>query len=158
MITIRKATEADLPSMCELGEEVNALHHIKVPHLFAAPGLPERSLEHWKNSLISEKSAAFVALDGQKIVGFITTAVVDEKHVLMQPMRFGRINTVGVAAQMRGRGVGRQLMQSVHEWVENQGGTQLRLTVGSFNTGAIKLYEELGYEIESHNMIRTPSA
>ena len=56
---------------------------------------------------------------------------------------------------MRGKGVGRQLMQSAHEWIENQGGIQLRLTVGSFNTGAIHLYEELGYEIESHNFIRT---
>lgn len=153
MASIRQATETDLASICVLGEEVNALHHIESPHVFAAPGLPERSLEHWKRSILSENSVIFLAEEGQTPVGFITAMIASEVHVLMQPLRFGKIGTVGVSAAMRGRGIGRQLMLAANEWIEGQGGVQSRLTVGSFNNGAISLYKELGYEVESHNLI-----
>ena len=153
MANIRQATEADLASICVLGEEVNLLHHVESPHVFAAPGLPERSLEHWKKSIIAENSVTFLAEEEQMTVGFITAMIVSETHVLMQPLRFGKIGTVGVSAGMRGRGIGRQLMRAAHEWVQKQGGVQVRLTVGSFNGGAISLYKELGYDVESHNLL-----
>lgn len=156
--SIRPATPDDLPAICALGHEVNAIHHEAYPHVFAGRGEPERDRAHWAASLASGDDDAdesgdrqlFVAeLNGQ-VVGFVTVAVATESHSLLQPLRFGRVGSVSVAPQHRGRGIGSGLMQRAHDWVRARGGHEIRLNVWAFNEAAQRLYvDELGYEVRS---------
>lgn len=154
MPTYREATEADLQAICALGEEVNAVHHAAFPAIFAGPGPADRDAAHWKSSIGRHDATTFVAEASATLVGFVTVSIVSESHSLLQPLRFGRVGSVGITASQRGRGIGRELMQRVQDWVARQGGVEVRLNVWAFNTHALHVYEELGYEVRSLFLVK----
>ena len=154
MTHIRPATSADIDEICQLGDEVNALHHDNAPSLFAAPGDPHRHAAHWLSTLDKTAAATFVAELDTAMVGFVTVLVVTESHSLLQPLRFARIGTVGVSASQRGQGTGKALMACAQTWAKAQGATEIRLTVAAFNEGAVRLYQELGYEVRTHQFFK----
>ena len=53
-----------------------------------------------------------------------------------------------VAAAHRRRGIGTALMLAAEEWASTAGVSKLELHVFPHNSGAIALYEKLGYERE----------
>jgi RimJ/RimL family protein N-acetyltransferase len=53
-----------------------------------------------------------------------------------------------VAATHRRRGIGAALMRAAEDWASTAGVTKLELHVFPHNSGAIALYEKLGYERE----------
>lgn len=55
---------------------------------------------------------------------------------------------VGLDPAWRGRGLGRLLLEKIEEWAQAAGVRKLQLRVLSGNTGARRLYESLGYEVE----------
>jgi ribosomal protein S18 acetylase RimI-like enzyme/predicted enzyme related to lactoylglutathione lyase len=148
----RRATVEDLRAICELGQVVNLLHHQAWPQVFAPASDLARDESHWLQSLLGEASATFVAVEAGLIVGFVTVSVGDENHPLLQPVRFARIGSLCVAERSRGRGIGRALMAEAESWAAGHGATDLRLHVWKFNADALRLYEELGYEVRSLSM------
>jgi ribosomal protein S18 acetylase RimI-like enzyme len=150
----REATTDDLTAICLLGDDVNAMHHRVEPHVFAPAGDPQLHSAHWLATIAQESATTFLAIDQDQVVGFVTVAASCDAHSLLQPVRFGRIGTVGVSASHQNRGVGRSLMALAEEWAVSRGCVELRLTVGAFNERAEKLYAALGYEVRSKLMVR----
>jgi GNAT superfamily N-acetyltransferase len=151
-VIYREALPADVTAMCALGLEVNALHHEAAPHVFAGPGEPERDRAHWAHTFGRPDATAFVAeLDGI-VVGFVNVHVVVETHSLLQPLCFARVGSIVVTAAQRGRGIGRELMARAEQWARQQDASEIRLNVWAFNRNALRLYEELDYEVRSHNL------
>jgi ribosomal protein S18 acetylase RimI-like enzyme len=154
MANLRLATESDIPAICALGEEVNLLHHEAFPHVFAGPGAPGRDRAHWTIGILKEDGATFVAEEHDAVVGFVTVSITTESHSLLQPICFGRVGSISVTSSMRGRGIGRELMRLAEEWVRDHGGIEVRLNVWAFNVHALHMYQELGYEVRSHQLAR----
>lgn len=154
MLAYRRASESDLPAICALGEEVNAIHHRAFPHIFAGPGAAERDRMHWASSVAREDAQTFVAEESGRVVAFVNVGMVNELNTLLEPLCFGRVGSVSVTESMRGQGIGRQLMRLVHEWVKERGGHEVRLNVWAFNEHALRLYKELGYEVRSVNLAK----
>jgi ribosomal protein S18 acetylase RimI-like enzyme len=94
----------------------------------------------------------FLAEQGSTAVGFITVQVLRPTSPLLQPLSVGRINSVAVLEQVRGRGVGSALMRIAEEWARKNGVGDMRLTVWAFNEQAVELYRELGYELRAFEM------
>lgn len=106
MVTYREANEEDLPALCRLGEEVNAIHHEAWPGVFAAPDAPDRDRSHWAQSVGKTSATTFVAEANGLVVGFVSVSVLAEAHSLLQPLRYARIGSVAVNASHRGSGYG----------------------------------------------------
>jgi ribosomal protein S18 acetylase RimI-like enzyme len=149
MLNYREAKESDIVAICELGEEVNAVHHHAFPQIFAGPGERDRDAAHWLNGISKPDAITFVAEESESILGFVNVSIVNETHSLLKPLRFGRVGSLSVTENRRGQGIGRELMIRAQEWVTSRGGTEVRLNVWAFNTRALRMYEELGYETRS---------
>ncbi|CDM64472.1 ribosomal protein S18-alanine N-acetyltransferase [Pyrinomonas methylaliphatogenes] len=78
------------------------------------------------------------AADGT-MVGFIIG--------LIEPDFTGHITTVGVAPEHRRRGIALRLMRKIEEAFRRRGVRTVRLEVRAVNTGAQKLYRNLGYVV-----------
>ena len=79
----------------------------------------------------------YVARDGAKVAGFI---------LLMMKGQFpGYIASVCVAASARGSGIGTQLVAFAEQRIHRES-PNVFLCVSSFNDGARRLYERLGFE------------
>lgn len=154
MVLYREATPQDLPSICALGNAVNAIHHEAFPQVFAAVDEPHRDAAHWASSIAQESATTFVAQESEQVVGFVSVRIINETHLMMQALRYGSIGSICVAQRKRDQGIGRALMQCAQDWVIERGGQELRLHVWAFNARAVQLYEELGYKIRTYAMTR----
>ncbi len=152
MLSYRSATPADLPSLCALGEEVNSIHHAAWPEVFAPTGALDRDRNHWAQSVGANEAETIVADENGTLVGFVTLSVTTESNSLFQPVRYARVGSVGVTANRRGKGIGRKLMALAEQWALQHSAAEVRLTVWAFNESALRMYEELGYEMRSHTL------
>jgi len=68
--------------------------------------------------------------------------------------RFVEIDKLAVRPQARRGGIGRALLDEAFSWAETRGLECLEVAVNEFNTGAIALYESLGFETVIRRMMR----
>ena len=151
-VRYRVASEDDLPSICALGEELNALHHEAWPHMFAGPGASERNRVWWAQSIRQEGATTLLAESQGKVIAFVTVSVHNETNSLFQPLRYARVGSVTVTRDERGKGVGRRVMALAEQWALEHGARDLRLTVWAFNEHALHVYSELGFVRRSINL------
>jgi len=153
-VRYRCAVPEDLAAVCELGQEVNRIHHEAWPKIFAAPSEPLRDERHWQSFFQGERSVVFIAESSRAAVGFVVVQLVDESVSLLQPRCHAKVVSVCVAAPVRGQGIGRGLMAEAEAWAASNGANEVSLSVWKFNSGALRLYEELGYEVRSLSLAK----
>jgi predicted N-acetyltransferase YhbS len=77
------------------------------------------------------------------VIGCLTTSVM---RVLHRPALVGRISMMVVDAQLRGRGIGAELVRAAEEALAAQGCYMVEVTSHLRRTEAHRFYERLGYE------------
>lgn len=95
-----------------------------------------RSYESCLDLIVAEGKEVYVALAGCGVAGFV---IVDMRGVLR-----GYIQIVAVDAAHRGHGIGRKLIELAEERIHRES-PNVFLCVSSFNPGARRLYERLGF-------------
>jgi ribosomal protein S18 acetylase RimI-like enzyme len=90
------------------------------------------------------------AFAGPELVGIASLALV----VTLSGGLVGRVEDVVVASTARGGGVGRALMQALHDEARRLGVRHLELTSRPSRTAANALYVSLGYERRETNVYR----
>lgn len=124
-INIRPVDIADLDALVTMENQC-----------FETDRLSRRSFKHW---IATEHRAFLVAESNRRLAGYILT--------LYHPgTRLGRIYSLAVAADRRGQGIARMLMQAAEQAAIEEGRLYLRLEVGVDNDAAIGLYESLGFQ------------
>ena len=88
--------------------------------------------------LLNPAKEVLVAARGQSIDGFV---ILDLNGAFV-----GYLQTIGVRAAARGQGIGTALVRAAEERIF-QHGPNVFICVSSFNAGARRLYERLGYEV-----------
>jgi ribosomal protein S18 acetylase RimI-like enzyme len=91
----------------------------------------------------------YTLVDGEQTVGMIWM-----KAELGRAVKSGFIFDVMVAEEFRGKGYGRQLMLLIEEKARELDLKSIGLHVFAYNKVAKNLYESLGYEVSSLNMIK----
>ncbi len=58
---------------------------------------------------------------------------------------------IAIHPKYRGKGLGLKFMEFLHEQAKNKGAHKVRLTVTKSNVSAIKMYQKIGYVLNSHD-------
>jgi diamine N-acetyltransferase len=150
---IREATADDYEVLCALFDEVDTLHRDHLPHIFRKPTGPVRERAYCQGLVMDENVGLFVAEVNERAVGLVHGVFRDASALpIFVPRRYAIVDSLGVKSDLRGGGIGRMLMQRIHEWAIAKGANAIELNVHAFNTGAISLYRKLGYEAVSQRM------
>ncbi|MBC7813015.1 MAG: GNAT family N-acetyltransferase, partial [Burkholderiales bacterium] len=136
--------------ICPIAEEYIAGFHACLDtvareraYLAQTSAPPLERVQEFVRSVISKGQTQLVALDGQKVVGWID----------ILPMHFEGFTHVGhlgmgVLASYRGRGIGKRLMLDAIADARSKGIERVELEVYASNKPAIELYKKVGFEIE----------
>ena len=152
-ISIRNATTKDYEALCELFDEIDSLHRDNLPHLFQKPCGLAREQDYYSGLLADENVGFFVAEADEKLVGFVHAIVRDTPPIpIFVPRRYAIVDSIVVKSGFQNLGIGRILMDKMHEWVIEKGARSIELNVYEFNQTAISFYERLGYKIYSRRM------
>jgi ribosomal protein S18 acetylase RimI-like enzyme len=142
---IRPATPADLDQMLEL-----------FPRLAAFDLPANRSSEHlWRGDaeLLREWSAGrapqclvYLAVDPDQAMLGIAMAQLREELLSHEPS--AHLEVIVVRDDAEGQGIGKALIATIEQAVQEQGGRSITLHVFATNTRARAVYERLGYSGE----------
>jgi len=152
-VVIREAAADDYEVLCELFDEVDALHRDNLPQIFQKPTGPVREQEYYRGLITDENVGLFVAEVNERAVGFVHAIMRDTPAIpILVPRRYAIVDSIGVKSDFRGGGIGRMLMHKIHEWAIVKGAIAIELNVHEFNRGAISFYRKLGYDTVSQRM------
>jgi ribosomal protein S18 acetylase RimI-like enzyme len=155
VITVRPATVQDYEVLCDILDEVDALHRQKLPHIFRRPDGPVREREYILEQLADEDVVIFIAEVNRQVAGLVHVVVQDTPPIpILVPRRWAMVDSVVVKERFRRRGIGRVLMDEAQRWALSRGATDIELSVFEFNEPARAFYESLGYETIRRRMGR----
>lgn len=106
------------------------------------------------------KSAATTILVAQdarseRLQGFVVLMICDlPASSVCFARRFVEIDKLAVRPEARRGGIARALLEEAFAWAEQRGLRWLEVAVNEFNTGAIALYDEMGFETVIRRMMR----
>lgn len=139
---VRQAIEADLPAMLEIYNEIivntTAVWHSE-PHT-----LDMR--REWFKQRQEQGFPVFVAMDGEKMLGFSSIGPFRPWH----GYRYTVENSVYVAADSRGKGVAKQLMQPIIDAAKELKLHAIVAGIEAENEISIALHKQFGFEEVAH--------
>lgn len=119
--TVRKAVAADIPALADIARHA--------PDVWHRPNLQEALASPYRRLLVAVSCAGTVQ-------GFICMRCVAAQ---------GELEMLVVAPKARGQGVGRRLLTQGLAYIQQQGAGRCLLEVRAGNTGAVRLYQALGF-------------
>ncbi len=142
---VRFAEEKDLPRVNELRRQVSELHVNGRPDVFK-PGFCQELQERVYEMYRSEDSDVIVAERDGVICGMAGVEYLNKQE---SPYSQGRkiyyVTEFGVDAAFQRRGVGRELMAFMRSDARSKGFTRIELDMWTFNEGALRFYEAVGF-------------
>lgn len=150
---IREATEQDYEELSKIFAEVDSLHAEGLPHVFVQPEEIPRDREFVSGIIADENAALFVAEHNSQVIGLIHVAIRESPVIpITVQRRYAYVEAVAVTQQLRGRGVGRALMEEAQLWSIQKKVSQVELNVWDFNERAITFFRRFGYNMIRHGM------
>ena len=144
-LTVRKATEKDIPKILDLLVQVEMVHHNGRPDIFKGPAT-KYDEEELRAVIHNEETPVFVCVDETNIPlghAFCIHRQVFGDSVLTD-VRTLYIDDICVDNDARGKHVGKTLYDYVVAYAKKQGFYNVTLNVWTCNQAAMKFYEAMG--------------
>jgi ribosomal protein S18 acetylase RimI-like enzyme len=154
-----KIVPGDLSRVDEVGPLFVAMHE---HHRAVGPEiLPYRSgaeawarrRRHYVSLLESGSGTLLLAEEDGRVVGYAMVSVIGGQATLTTGDRMAELETLSVAEEQRGRGVGGALMDAAYDVMRELGIDDVMLYVMDGNEGATRFYERLGFEPYLHVLL-----
>jgi len=145
-VKIFMAEEKDIEDIVNISHQVAEMHDTALPDYFK-PISKEEERNNVIEMMKDERITVFKAVCDEKICGFLFLEMIHRQSKGLQFSVLGSILNLGVDEQCRDRGIGTALLKEAENYVLEQGGETVDLSVFNFNQKAIKLYERLGYKV-----------
>ena len=151
-IVIRKAQSRDIGGLIRLLRQISNLHHKGRPDIFVAES--QKYTKEAIEDIIKDKNRPiFVAVNGDNhMLGYCFCKLHIPDHPVIQKQLVLYIDDFCVDETLRGQGIGKKLFDVVLNYAKEQNVYNIDLHVWSFNKGAIKFYESLGFSTRSQTM------
>lgn len=151
-MTIRFATETDIPEMIDLLQQVGEVHHQIRPDLFRAGAqkYDEESLQ----ALLTDPERPILAADVDgKMVGYCFCILqITKDHPVLCDRKVLYIDDLCVDSKVRGAGVAAALYEHTLSYARELGCDAVTLNVWSGNDRAMKFYEKCGLKQQKIGM------
>jgi phosphinothricin acetyltransferase len=142
MITIRQAIETDLPQLLSIYNDI-ILHTTAVydyePHT-------QEMRKQWYETKKQQGLPVFVAEEGERILGFSSIG----PFRAWAAYKYSVENSVYVAAEERGKGIGKLLIPPLIEATQKLGLHTIIASIDATNEVSLRLHKSFGFEEVAH--------
>jgi ribosomal protein S18 acetylase RimI-like enzyme len=151
-IEIVKATEAHIPDIVNLWIEFME-HHQDIDPRFPAREDAHVSYEqHLREQMGAEDTLVLVALDGSRVVGYSVSQVSKYPPIWAEREKYGFIDTMGITADYRRKGVGEKMLNKIFEWFASQDIERIELSVSARNEVGYSFWRKHGFKDFIHEL------
>jgi GNAT superfamily N-acetyltransferase len=153
---LRPLTSNDYSAYIERVIELDMVHREVLPDVFRAAddGLV-RTREYFEAQISDPDMLLLGAWVEGELGGYVHAML---RTIAHEWIRVGRcyvcIDNLAVGPRWQRRGLGQALVDAVADWARSRGATQLELDVWEVNVGALRFYEEIGFEPRRRSLAR----
>ena len=149
---IRFAEAKDVSGILDLLRQVGQVHHEGRPDIFRT-GARKYGASQIVAMLESPKSPIFVAVEGEKVVGygFCQVKIYDRDPVIADHTEI-YIDDLCVDASCRGQGIGKKIYEEILRYAKMRRAYNVTLNVWCCNENAMAFYEKLGLKPQKIGM------
>ena len=152
--TVRPASMRDAKAITDLHNASVCEAFKSVVRDAAVPvGALEKPQTYWREAIEYAEPQVHIALDGEKIVGFVGF---DRSRDKGTPPTMGEIWFIYAAASHWGKGVGLALWDSAREGLQDEGCTHVTVWVPIANDRAMRFHELAGFKREMNSAKTVP--
>lgn len=151
LITIRRATLADVKRLVPLWQEMMSFHAQLDPRFRPAFDGAQYWAQNLKSWLRDENYCVLVAEAEGELVGYIIGSV-RERIPVFTPAIYGFVSDICVASHMRRQGIGTRLFATLKEWFRKKGVRHIELSVAHRNPVSRAFWRKMGFEDYLHHM------
>jgi diamine N-acetyltransferase len=142
-IQIRETNDAAL--LASLNEQVQQLHHELYPEVFK-PFDPEAIADFFRSLFVEREAKAFLAVDGETVLGYVLLLVVDKKENPFQYERsYLELDQLLVLEEYRGQGIAKLLLEQTIAWAREVLLDRIELNHWTLNHGARRFFNANGF-------------
>lgn len=145
------AREADFEAVNAIARQVHELHVSWRPDLYCHADCPFP--KEFFMECIQEKNLFVAKLSGT-VVGILRFVVWETGGPGNVKRKVMRIDNIAVDEKLRGRGIGKAMMEDVHALAKVYGCDEIILSVYPQNDSAVAFYQKCGFTIRSISMQR----
>lgn len=144
--TVRPASLRDAKSIADLyNASVRDAFRSATPNAPVPTAALEKGLAHWREAIEYAEPQVQVALDGDKIIGFVGF---DRSRDKGTPQTMGEIWSLYVHNEYWDKGVGLSLWDAAREGLIEEGCTQVSTWVALSNDRALRFFDLAGFKRE----------
>jgi len=151
MTVISQANESHVPQIVELWKELMDFHAERDPQFAPAEDGAVHFEKYLRDLLAKAEWRVFVALDGERVVGYLMAQVAKRPPVIKH-RDFGFISDLAVAASHRRRAIGQKLLRAAIAWFSERGLRRVEAHVAARNEVARGFWAAQGFEDCLHTM------
>jgi GNAT superfamily N-acetyltransferase len=147
-VQIRTATPEDAEAITRIYTESAELHALLEPernHVPDRSAIEDRYRRGAQHPDDVRETVTLVAEVAGQIVGFLDARLTQPLDPMYRPATYCFIADIAVAADRRGQGAGRALMQATEQWAAEHAAEFVLLEYHAKNERAAAFYAELGY-------------
>ena len=152
---IRQAVSTDSPSLSSLCMDVQSLHAENHPDVFKMPPSDDFAVSFFDEVRADPSTYLYIAEENGELVGYVLCKLIERPE---NPFTFARrhllVDQISVRPNSRGRGVGVALIEQAGMLARELGVSKIQLDSWSFNTGAHRFFEKLGFKKFNHRFWR----
>lgn len=143
--TIRKARIADIPTITELGMELNRQHQGYDPALYSTTSRAAQMFkDHYRKCIYAPNRAVLAAIVGDQLVAF-AVASIRKRPPIYRMKHIGHLDEVFVLKPWRRQGIATAFMDEFRDWFRQKKMTMVTLIVDEDNEVGMKAWDALGY-------------
>lgn len=140
---LRKAVQSDLEQLAQIAFELHELHVKSDPTDFRS--MPQEYFNERLSKYLQGEDQSILVNDDGGVNAYAAVKIINIDDSTKYPRMVCMIDCFAVKESFRRRGIGKSLMEFVSLYAKEQGCTDLRLGVKSFNEGAYKFYKSVGF-------------
>ena len=154
-ITIRAATEADVPTLGRLGALLVKLHHdLDAKRFIPATPQTEEGYSWFLGTQVKKRDVIVLVAESEgKVVGYTYAGIEGVDYMALRGPA-GALYDIVVDPPHRGQGVGRQLLTATLAALKERGAPRVVLSTAQGNEAAQHLFEALGFRRTMIEMTR----
>jgi len=152
-MNIREAVESDVGDLVKLNGEVQHIHVSLFPEFFRQTD-PSAVADWFRGQLRDQAAGVFVAIVDANVVGYLILREVTRKaNIFSQTRRYGYVDQICVAQELRHQGIGQALITWAADRARELGLDRLELDVWSANQSAKTAFQALGFTTYTEKMV-----
>ena len=140
---LRKAVQSDIAQLAQIAFELHEIHVNSDPTDFRS--MPQEYFRERLSEYLQSEDQSILVHDDGGVNAYAAVKLINIDEPTRYPRRVCMIDCFAVKESFRRRGIGKSLMAFVSQYAKEQGCTDLRLGVKSFNKDAYNFYKSVGF-------------